>query len=111
VATPATDMGSETPPPEPIKPPNGNKDNTPITAFQCQILNETLLAQAQSFAGLKESIDKMTSETRAQSHEFTALHEAIEGLTHELKLFRESLTSILSRWADMVLAEHQKQRT
>jgi len=53
----------------------------------------------------------MTSETRAQSHEFTALHEAIEGLTHELKLFRESLTSILSRWADMVLAEHQKQRT
>ncbi len=102
-------MSSEPTNPEPIKPPNGNKDNNPVTPFQCQILQETLLVQAQSFTGLKDSIDKLTGETKTQSHEFTTLHDAIQDLTCELKLFRESLTVILARWADMVLAEHQKQ--
>lgn len=102
-------MPTETPPPDPTKPPNGNKDNNPVTPFQCQLLQETLLIQAKSFTDLKESIDKLTNETRAQSHEFASLNDALQELTREMKLSRESLTSILARWADMVLAEHQKQ--
>lgn len=111
MATPSlTDMSSDTPQPETIRPPNGNKDNNPVTPFQCQLLQETLLVQSKSFIDLKDSIDKLTVETKAQSHEFASLHDAIENLTHEMKLFRESLVNILARLANTVLAEHQKQQ-
>jgi len=88
-------MTSETPAPETLQPSNGSSDDKPINPLQCQILQETISAQIREFAGLKDSI--------------LGLRDSTDQLKLEMRLFRESIASILARWADTVLVEHHQQ--